>query len=161
MKKWLTVACLLMAVGLPGAQGAEWETNYNKALEKAKIDGRYLLLNFSGSDWCGWCIRLEKEVFSKKAFKRYAEEKLELVLLDFPRKKQGKKEKAHNIALAQKYGVQAFPTVLLLSPDEKPVARTGYRRGGPKPYVKHLEEMIKASEAKHGALQKRAPKPAS
>jgi protein disulfide-isomerase len=160
MKKWIIMTCILLAAGLQTTQGGTgWETNYDKAVEKAKADGKYLLLDFSGSDWCGWCIRLDKEVFRKKAFKSYAEGKLELVLLDFPnRKKQTKQEKERNAALAQKFGVQGFPTVLLLSPDEKLVGRTGYQRGGPKPYVEHLEEMVKAYEKKHGAPQKPEPK---
>ncbi len=156
MKQSVLVICIAFVAGLQVAQaGKGWETDYDRAVESAQSGGKYLLLDFSGSDWCGWCIRLDKEVFRKKEFRSYAEDNLELVLLDFPhRKKQSSKEKQQNVALAKKFGVEGFPTVLLLSPDEKLVGRTGYRRGGPVSYVEHLEKMVKAYEAEHGAPEK-------
>ena len=58
---------------------AGWEDNYEKAMAKAKAEKKMVLLDFTGSDWCGWCIKLDKEVFSKKEFKDYAKENLVLV----------------------------------------------------------------------------------
>ena len=84
MKKWLMwLAVVSMSAGVFAADG--WETDFAKASAKAKAEGKHILIDFSGSDWCGWCIKLDKEVFSKKAFKSYAKENLILVLADFPR----------------------------------------------------------------------------
>ena len=102
-----------------------------------------MILNFTGSDWCHWCIRLEREIFSKEAFKTYAGEKLVPVMLDFPRrKKQDAALVTQNRGLQAKYKIRGFPTVIVLNSDGELVGRTGYRPGGPEAYVKHLEEMI-------------------
>ena len=118
-------------------------TDFEAAQAKAAEIEKPMLLDFSGSDWCGWCIKLDKEVFSKEVFQEYAESELVLVELDFPRSKpQSEELKAQNQALAQKYGVQGFPTIILLSPDGELIARTGYRRGGAEAYVAHLKEAL-------------------
>ena len=64
-----------------------WETDYKKAQDQAKAGNKLVLLDFTGSDWCGWCIKLDREVFSKPEFKDYATKNLVLVELDFPRAK--------------------------------------------------------------------------
>lgn len=148
----LLLGCVIVA-GM-AAQGAEWETDFEKASRAASTAGKYLLLDFSGSDWCGWCIKLENEVFSKPEFKTYAEEKLSLALIDFPRRKsQAAAVKKQNAGLAEKYSVEGFPTIVLLAPDGKTVGRTGYQPGGAAKYVEHLKGMIAEYEKKH-------PKPA-
>lgn len=120
-----------------------WVTDYAAAVKKAKKENKSLLLNFTGSDWCGWCIKLDKEVFSQAEFKEYAEENLVLVKLDFPKRTQiSEAEKAQNNELAQKYGIRGFPTIILLDNDEKLVGQTGYQRGGAAAYVEHVEGMI-------------------
>src|SRR4051794_6951886 len=65
-----------------------WLTNFKQAQEEAKSSKKLILLNFTGSDWCGWCIKLDREVFSKPAFKEYASKNLVLMEADFPRGKQ-------------------------------------------------------------------------
>jgi thioredoxin-related protein len=136
----VTAALMLPA---PACEAGEWETDFEKASRAAKASGKHMLLDFSGSDWCGWCMRLDKEVFSQDTFKDYAKKYLVLVNLDFPRKKKLSEElRKQNDALAKKYRVRGYPTVLLLSPDGKLVGRTGYQPGGPEAYVKHLAEMI-------------------
>lgn len=150
MKRAAPILLLVLSfVILPAyAQEKEsfWETDYDKALSLAQKTGRDLLVDFSGSDWCGWCIRLEKEVFSNKAFLKRASEDFVLVLLDFPRKK--KVENAErNAEIRDQFNVSGYPTVLLLGKTGKPYARTGYREGGAEAYFKHLEE-IKASVEK-------------
>jgi len=149
MKKWIAVlAVTAMSIGAFASEG--WETNFEKASARAKSEGKYMLLDFSGSDWCGWCIKLDKEVFSKPAFKAYAKENLVLVLLDFPRNKSGqsKELQAQNKMLAEKFGIRGFPTVIILDPSGKPVEKTGYRPGGPEAYVEYLKKAISESKSK-------------
>lgn len=105
-----------------------WNDDYDKTLAKAKTEGRSVLLDFTGSDWCGWCIKLDNEVFTKPAFKRFAKDHLLLVELDYPHgKRLSKKIQEQNAELKIKYGVSGFPTLVLLSPDGKEVKRwSGY-----------------------------------
>ena len=89
------------------------------------------------------CIKLDKEVFSQEAFQNYAAEALVLVELDFPRgKDQSAKLKAQNKALAEKYGIRGFPTILILSPEGELIEKTGYRRGGAESYVEHIMDIL-------------------
>jgi len=122
---------------------AAWLTNLEAAKKEAAVKQLPILVNVAGSDWCGWCIKLDSEVFSKREFKEYAKENLVLVLADFPsRKKQSDAIKQQNKTLAGKYGVQGFPTVLLLDANGKVLARTGYREGGAEKYVAHLKKAL-------------------
>ena len=125
-------------------QKVVWLTDFKEAQQIAEKEIKVMLVDFSGSDWCGWCVKLDKEVFSQKAFQKYAAENLVLVLIDFPRKKwQTPDQKKANNELAQKYGVRGFPTVLLLKPDGSLIFRTGYKRGGAEAYVKFLKKQLK------------------
>ena len=120
-----------------------WLTDFEKARERADNRDVPILVNFAGSDWCGWCIRLEKEAFSKQAFKAYAKDNLVLMLADFPRNKQQAPEvKKQNQRLARKYQIRGFPTVLLLNPNGRVIARTGYKAGGAEAYVEHLKSLV-------------------
>ena len=150
------MAAVVLSASMAGAASG-WEDNFDKAAEKAKQEGKYLLVDFSGSDWCGWCIKLDEEVFSKKAFKDYAKDNLVLSIVDFPRRKElGAKDKARNEALAKKHGVRGFPTVLVMSPDGEVIGKTGYKPGGPEAYVSHIREFIDAHKAKSGQGKKPA-----
>ncbi len=111
---------------------------------RAKEENKSLLIDFTGSDWCGWCIRLNKEVFSKPEFQEYAAKHLIMVELDFPRKKKlPAKLKEQNDKLQEEYKIEGFPTVILLNPRGKEVARTGYEEGGPAKYVEHVKGLLK------------------
>lgn len=146
MKKLMMAAVLgvVLAMTVRAGGGEGWETDFAKAVERAKKENKPLLLDFTGSDWCGWCIKLDKEVFTQAAFKTYAASNLVLVSLDFPRKKvQSAELKKQNEELSEKYNVEGFPTVVLLAADGKKVlGTTGYQRGGPEAYVKHIQEII-------------------
>jgi protein disulfide-isomerase len=145
MTKYFLTSILIVIVMLCSSksEATNWETDFEKALSDAKTSGKYILLDFSGSDWCGWCIRLEKEVFSQDAFKDFAEENLVCVLVDFPRaKEQTEKLKQQNLDLARKHSIRGYPTIIILSPDGKPVGQTGYLQGGPWEYARHLKEII-------------------
>ena len=129
-------------------EGAKWLTDFEAAKKKAAATGNPILVNFSGSDWCGWCIRLDKEVLSKPAFRKYARENLVLFLADFPRRKQQPaKLKKQNQELDKRYGVRGFPTILLVNADGKKLAQTGYQPGGPEAYTKHLNELLSSAAA--------------
>ena len=148
MKKILTLLLITTAAGL-FAQTNTWSENYTDAVAKAKKSGHYILLDFSGSDWCGWCIKLNNEVFSQPEFKAYAEKNLELVLIDKPARRQIPKETVkQNDALIQKYNVQGFPTVVILSPNEELAGYTGYQAGGAVKYVQHINDLISSFKNK-------------
>lgn len=164
MKKTVYVLILaLLAVGCDRTQKATssteqtiskepvtvaWTSNFEEAKKEAAERNVPILADFAGSDWCGWCIQLDQEVFSKKEFKTYANDNLVLFLADFPeRKAQSSEVKKQNQELAFKYGIEGFPTVLLLDSNGKVLARTGYMEGGAKAYVKHIQDLIK--RAKH------------
>ena len=161
MRMWAVVVVVAGLLALGGVQAVateaapEWQTDFKKASEAAKESGKYMLLNFSGSDWCGWCIKLDNEVFSKAEFKTYAAQDLVLVMLDFPRRKpQSDELKKQNRELMEKYGVRGFPTIIVLSPTGELAGQTGYRPGGPEKYVEHLKGIIDAHKAKVQEAQK-------
>lgn len=149
MKFMLTIAVLTLAFSnLAVAQdsdhgSARWFADYDKALAVAKEEGKDLLVDFTGSDWCGWCIRLKKEVFSHAEFFEPAGEKYVFVALDYPRSEEAKAavpNPARNQALQNKHAISGFPTVLLMTSDEVVYARTGYQQGGPEAYMKSIED---------------------
>ena len=148
MKKIFLTAVLLTAVVIGCSKGGSndnlnWEENLETALQKAKAENKAVLVNFTGSDWCQWCIKLSDEVFSKSEFEDYAEDNLILVRLDFPRNiEQSAETKAYNNQLAQRYGVQGFPTVLLFNSQGQMVLQTGYMPGGPVSYIEHLKNKL-------------------
>lgn len=121
-----------------------WEDDFDKGLAKAKAAGKPALVDFTGSDWCIWCKRLDAEIFSKQEFKDYVKDKFQLVEVDFPQLKPlpQKKAEAHE-ALAKKYKIEGFPTVLVLDGSGKEIGRLGYVEGGPKAFIAELEKVAK------------------
>ena len=125
-----------------------WFENIDKAKAEAKNTKKPMLLNFSGSDWCIWCKKLNNEVLSKPVFQEYARENLVLVDVDFPQfTSQNDTLKKQNQELAKTFKVQGFPTVVLLSSEGREIGRTGYQRGGPEKYVEHLKSILQAYES--------------
>ena len=145
---WLAIFSPALLTNAAEAAEVEWLTDYEQARENAREVNRPILANFSGSDWCGWCIRLDREVFSHTEFKQYAREHLILFNADLP---SGTELPAtltrQNQGLVRRFGVMGFPTVLLLEHDGTVIAQTGYRPGGAADYVEHLAESIGAHEA--------------
>ena len=121
-----------------------WTEDLDKAMKYAAATKRPIVLDFTGSDWCGWCIKLHDEVFSKDAFKDYADKNLVLAAIDFPRNKKLPDDiKARNSKLAAKYGVRGFPTIVILdSTGTKELGRTGYVRGGPDAFIAAVKKII-------------------
>lgn len=110
----LLAASLLL---LP-AFGAEWMDNFNAAKKKAQTEKKLILMDFTGSDWCGWCIRLRHDVLDKPEFEAYAKDKFILMEVDCPRKKQlSKKLQKQNQQLCGQYHISGFPTVLVVNAD--------------------------------------------
>jgi thioredoxin-related protein len=138
---------LLVAMALLSRAGAEelqWLTDLPKAQAQAKAENKLVMLDFTGSDWCGWCIKLHREVFSKPEFAEYAEKSLVLVEVDFPRtKKQSDTLKKANQALQDKYKIEGYPTIIILDGAGKQVGQLGYQAGGPKPFIAELDKMKK------------------
>ncbi len=124
-----------------GADG--WVTDFEAAKKQAIAENKDLLVDFTGSDWCGWCIKLSEEVFSQDEFKKTAPEKFVLVELDFPNdtSKMDEKTIAQNKMLAQQFQIKGYPTILLLDANGLPYAKTGYQAGGPGAYLTHLDEL--------------------
>ena len=104
-----------------------WQTDFDSASQEAKSTNKFILLNFSGSDWCGPCIRLHREIFDNENFVSYANESLVLVNADFPRLKKNilsKEQQKKNEALADQYNTEgAFPLTLLLDAEGKVIKR--------------------------------------
>jgi len=119
----------------------EWTTDYADALRQARTDKKKVLLFFTGSDWCGWCQRLDGEVLSTADFKAYAREKLILVKLDFPRSiPQSAQVKARNQKLSEQYQIEGYPTIVILDSNGNAVGRLGYQPGGPRPFIGELKK---------------------
>ncbi|WP_052572735.1 thioredoxin family protein [Haloferula sp. BvORR071] len=122
----------------------KWETDLELAKKRAKEEKKDILLDFTGSDWCGWCIKLKKEVFDQASFQEYAKKNLIMVELDYPRKKElPAKEKEQNEKAQKEYQIEGFPTIILLNSKGREVARTGYQEGGPDKYVEHVKGLLK------------------
>lgn len=131
---------LLCSPALAGGEG--WLHNLEEAQKKAQAENKDILIDFTGSDWCGWCIRLKKEVWDTEAWKAEGPKRFVLVELDFPSKTpQSEETKKYNAALQQEFGVRGFPTIALLDSSGRPYGMTGYQKGGPEAYLKHLEEL--------------------
>lgn len=132
-----SLSCLLIAFSLVAirARGSDWQTDYEQALVTAKAARKCVLLDFTGSDWCGPCIQMNKAVFSKATFQNYAKKNLVLVEVDYPRiKKLPEKVVKQNERLKDQYGIEqsGYPTVILLDPDGKILGQLeGY--GGEQP----------------------------
>ena len=143
MKRLLLSAVVLASSTLFAGEG--WQTDYKAALEQAAKTDKPVLLDFTGSDWCGWCIKLDKETFSQPEFKTFAEKNLVLVTVDFPNNKpQSADVKKQNEELQKKFGVDGFPTLVLLDSKGKEIARNvGYLAGGPKGFIEWVEKSVK------------------
>ncbi len=136
-------ACLLPALFARAESG--WLDDYKKAQQEAKASNKFLLLDFTGSDWCGLCKKFDKEILSQSEFQDYARENLVLVELDFPRAKpQSPELRKQNQELADQYQVQGFPTIVVLNGDgQKLWQYDGYFPDGPAAFIAQLEKLRK------------------
>jgi len=148
------LAILLVTLSLNGfaqQKEIEWHTNVEKAINLSVQTGKPLFFFFTGSDWCGWCVKLQKEVFFKPEFKKWADKSVVLVELDFPRRtKLPETTQKQNRELANMFGVRGYPTVWLVTPsiaDGKvnfnKLGSQGYVAGGPKAWIAGANKILK------------------
>jgi protein disulfide-isomerase len=133
----LLAACAAALIAVTAARAAEWTEDYAAAAAQAKKEHKMILLDFTGSDWCVWCQRTDKEVFETQKFKAFADQKLVLVKVDFPKSRpMPDAVKAQNAKLQEKFGVEGLPMLVVLSPNEKVVfTQEGYKEGGPDAFL--------------------------
>jgi thioredoxin-related protein len=150
MLKKLLLASLTLGLSLAATMAAdlEWKTDMTKALAEANAQKKAVLINFTGSDWCGFCIKLDNEVFSTETFQKYARENLVLVKADFPRRIElSAGQKKANEALKAKYAkeFQGYPTIVLVHSNGKKAGElVGYGPGtGPDKYIKEVQGKLK------------------
>ena len=127
-----------------------WITDLKKAQQDAKADHKVVLLNFTGSDWCGYCVQLDRAILSKPEFKDYANKNLVLLEIDFPRRNgprwnaQSIELKKQNMELAEKYQVEGFPTLVVLDGEGKTLWKyEGYFAGGVAAFIAELDRVRK------------------
>lgn len=122
-----------------------WTTDYKKAQEEAKASHKLLLLDFTGSDWCGFCIQLDKAILQQPRFKDYASKNLVLMEVDFPRRKaQSAETQKQNMELARRYQIEGFPTLVVLNGEGKTVWRyDGLYQGGIAAFLAELDKARK------------------
>ncbi|MBF0693884.1 MAG: thioredoxin family protein [Flavobacterium sp.] len=133
------------------AQNVVWHTDINKAVDLSNKTQKPMLLFFTGSDWCGWCIRLQKEVLKTAEFESWAKENVILVELDFPRRTpQSDEIKKQNMELQQMFQVRGYPTVWFVGvgkTDSKisleKLGSTGYVAGGPSAWLTGANRILK------------------
>jgi|TARA_B110000263_G_scaffold22331_1_gene17415 protein disulfide-isomerase len=152
MKNFLAV--LLVAVSLNGfaqQKQLEWHTDVSKAIKISMENEKPLFFFFTGSDWCGWCIKLQKEVFFKPEFEKWAQDNITLVELDFPkRKKLDASLQKQNDELRNMFAVRGYPTGWLVIPEVldkkinfKKLGKLGYVKGGPSAWIQVVENILK------------------
>ncbi|MFZ1806041.1 MAG: thioredoxin family protein [Cyclobacteriaceae bacterium] len=142
-----TIVLLFLTLSISLFTQPKWQSNFDIAKAEAKRDNKPIILNFSGSDWCGPCIKMTRDVFDKDTFVNYANSHLVMVRADFPRAKKNQldpKQTAHNEVLAEKYNPQGkFPLTLLLDVNGK-VLKTwdGFKSGTPEDFIEQINQSI-------------------
>jgi protein disulfide-isomerase len=142
-----TLLCLSLVLASITLVQADWTTDYKAALAQAKAQNKLVLLDFTGSDWCGYCQALDKEVLTQQAFKDFADANYIQVTVDFPQRTQLPDAlKQQNDALGKQFSIQGFPTLIVLDADGKELGRqVGYDPGsGPPAVIAKLKSFNKS-----------------
>ena len=145
---FVAVSSPVMAVNMSKSVPKGWIEDFSVAREMAAKEGKNILLVFSGSDWCGWCVRMDREVYSDKKFMAKAKEDFILVMIDTPANKSilSKVAERQNPELLKKYGIRGFPCSVVVTPDGSEVKRfSGYQRGGPAAFLEELQAVRNTS----------------
>jgi len=152
MKNTLIICTLLISsLTLYSQENEGWLLNFDEAAKLSIKTGKPILANFTGSDWCGWCVRLKKEVFVTPKFKKWADENVILLELDYPRRTpQSDEIKKQNKELQQFFKVRGYPTLHMFNVsivDGKTqitsLGKTGYVAGGPTPWIDNADTFLK------------------
>jgi thioredoxin-related protein len=151
MKKNLLNLFLVLGSYAVQSQELVWHTDINKAIEISNKTKKPMLLFFTGSDWCGWCIRLQNEVFKKPEFTKWAKENVVLVELDFPRRiSQTSELRNQNATLEEEFDVQGFPTIWFATAKTKKgknnftkLGTLGYVMGGSTAWLNSANDILK------------------
>ena len=150
-KRAILIVAFVLGSFAMQAQELKWETDINKAISVSNKTKKPMLLFFTGSDWCGWCIRLQKEVLKTPEFAVWAKKNVVLVELDYPRKTaQSEAIKTQNAGLQEAFAIQGFPTVYFATAKQKNgkpsftgIGNTGYVAGGPKAWLAVADDILK------------------
>jgi len=134
--------------------GPVWHTNVMEAVDKSVAEKKPLLFFFTGSDWCGWCKKLQAEVFFKPEFADWAKKNVILVELDFPRRTALAPEiQQQNQELQQMFGVRGYPTIWMVSPSKQDanvnfakLGSTGYVAGGPEAWIGSANQILQQAQ---------------
>jgi protein disulfide-isomerase len=142
MKKFLMIVAAAALAWQAQAADSTWLTDLPTAQAQAKAQKKIVLMDFTGSDWCHWCVKFREEVLDTKEFQDYASTNVVAVEVDFPNKKEQSDDlKKANAALKDKYHISGFPTLLVLDEDGKEIGRqVGYEEGGPAAFIAKLEK---------------------
>lgn len=147
MRKLLFVLSLLASLSLNAQEGLNWLTDMEVAKKEAAASQKNILVSFSGSDWCGNCIRLDKDLFQSAAFQEYAKEHLVLLKLDFPAKKANQLSPAqteHNEKWAEVFNKNGtFPLTLVVDKHAKQVGVMKYPSSSVEAYIASLKSLVK------------------
>jgi len=153
MKTLQSLLLVLITLSGGSVEAASWLTDFEAAKTQAAREGKTVMINFTGSDWCGWCIRLKQEVFSKPEFESFAAKNLVLVEIDFPKRKpQTANMQKANATLADKYQVGGYPTLLFVNAHGKEVHRGSYEPGGANVFVQRTAKAIGAAVGPSAAI---------
>lgn len=149
------------AVQIDGAKIGHWTMDFDAAKKIAAEKKLPLLINFTGSDWCGWCKLMDKGVFAKEAWTKYAAENVLLVTLDFPKDKTIVPEKyvARNEKLKDQFEVRGFPSYVILASDgETKIGQLGAGKGKtPESFISEFKAVVRLSPANIEAFVKANP----
>lgn len=152
LKVFVAALCAAMAVSSFAAKVSKsvpkgWIEDFAAAQKTAEKEKKLILLAFSGSDWCGWCVKMDKEVYSDKKFIQKAKNKFVLVMIDSPQNKDilTKLAQRENPKLVSKYSIRGFPCSIVVKANGDEVKRFGgYQRGGPDAFLEKLDEVAES-----------------
>lgn len=138
-----------------------WFADFDKAVDEAKKQKKDLLVDFTGSDWCGWCIKLDEEVFKHESFLTGVQKHFVLVKLDFPNAEEIKAKVPNpkrNQELQEKYQIEGFPTILMMTVDGEVFGKSGYAPGGPEKYLEMVTTKATVAKKRFGEIKELATK---